>query len=65
VVEGGDIVIAETAQEWVAACTRLFGDPDLAAKLGRAGRKLVEDQYGWDAQAAKLERFLLQLVEEA
>ena len=36
-----------------AACTRLLRDPDLAARMGRAGRKEAESRYAWPGQVDK------------
>jgi len=38
-------------QEWVAACVKLVRDRDEAARLGQAARKLVLDEYTWEASS--------------
>jgi glycosyltransferase involved in cell wall biosynthesis len=38
--------LAETPDEWVAAAQRLMADPALRTRMGRAGRRLVEERYG-------------------
>jgi|SRR5882672_1973512 len=55
---GEHLVCAETPQEWVAACVKLVRDRDEAARLGQAARKLVLDEYTWEAQFARLDAFL-------
>jgi glycosyltransferase involved in cell wall biosynthesis len=37
--------LAETTGEWVAALARLAGDPGLRERMGRAGRRVVEERY--------------------
>jgi hypothetical protein len=34
-----------------------MNDPDQRMRLGRAGRDLVEREYGWQAIVQRLERF--------
>lgn len=40
------------------AIARLLGDPELAARLGRAGRERVERSFTWDRRAEDLARIL-------
>jgi phosphatidylinositol alpha-1,6-mannosyltransferase len=35
-------------------CARLLGDPELAGRLGRAGRAWVTEQWAWDGLAERL-----------
>jgi phosphatidyl-myo-inositol dimannoside synthase len=49
VVDGLDV---ENVAERVAA---LLADPEMAAKMGRAGREWVSDQWRWDQLAHRLE----------
>ncbi len=46
------LLIADGAADFAAAVGRVLGDPDLAARLGAAGRALVEERFDWDAIAA-------------
>ena len=52
---------ATTTEEWVAAVARLVADPALRQRLGRAGRRQVEERYSVAAGArrwiAALDRF--------
>lgn len=43
---------------------RLMADPELAAKMGRAGRKRAEEYFGWDAIARKTERLYAKLLQK-
>jgi sugar transferase (PEP-CTERM/EpsH1 system associated) len=55
---GEHLICAETPQEWSDACIRLVRDRGEASRLGQAARKLVLDQYTWEAQFARLDRLL-------
>lgn len=50
VTGGSDVLIADTAPELAAAVLRVLEEPDLAARLRRNGRRLVERLY--DAKVA-------------
>jgi polysaccharide biosynthesis protein PslH len=50
--------IADTPEAFAKEVVRLIGDPSLRMRLGEAGRSAVEQSYGWDALAARLEKFL-------
>jgi glycosyltransferase involved in cell wall biosynthesis len=47
-IDGENIVIADTAEEFAAAVVRLMRDQGLREVLGRAGRKLVTEVYQWN-----------------
>ena len=49
------LVIANVPAEFADAVTGLIASPEKRGRLGDAGRRLVEDQYGWDSCAEKLE----------
>jgi glycosyltransferase involved in cell wall biosynthesis len=53
---GRDVVIADGAAEFAAAVRGLLADPAEAARLGRAGRALVEARYRWEVCLGPLER---------
>lgn len=55
VEDGRHILLAETVDEFVAQISRLFADPAVGARLGRASRTLVEDRYTWERSVARLE----------
>jgi polysaccharide biosynthesis protein PslH len=62
-VPGRDILIADDPQGFAAAVVSLLDDPGLAARLGRAGRKLATERYAWSAAARRLEGFCQDLLE--
>jgi len=47
VVPGEHVLLADTAADFAAAVLRLLEDPVLAARLGAAGRRLVERTYDY------------------
>ena len=57
VVNGKHLLVADEAEAFAAAVVRLLEDPAEAAELGRRGRLLVEDRYGWERSVTELERF--------
>jgi glycosyltransferase involved in cell wall biosynthesis len=52
--DNGLLVAAQRGEELAAALARLRGDPALQARLGRAGRRTIEDQYSFAARMDKL-----------
>lgn len=50
------ILLADDPQEFAHITVHLLNDPNRRQALARAGRGLVEAQYGWDAIAAELEK---------
>ena len=44
-----NILIADDPQRFVECVSRVLGQPDLRARLGREGRKTVESRYSWQA----------------
>src|SRR6185295_986210 len=54
---------AQSTNEWFEALRRLLGDRELAARLGTAGRKLVEEQFSVTANVPKLAAVLHELAD--
>jgi glycosyltransferase involved in cell wall biosynthesis len=46
--DGVHLLLADTTDELVAAVLRLMGDAELRARLASNGRRLVEEQLGWN-----------------
>lgn len=63
-IRDGDhlVVTDKTADALLEALHTLVDDVDLAARLGAAGRRLVEERYDWDAIAVRLEAALESLL---
>jgi len=53
---------AQAPDEWVGAIEALLGDHDLAARMGQAGRTLVESSYSISALAPQLAAILKQVA---
>lgn len=51
---GEHLLVADTPQDFAAACLRLLADPGLAGSLAVNARRLVEEHYGWAAIGADL-----------
>jgi len=53
--DGEHLLIADGAQAFAAAVTRVLEDTVLRHKLGRAGRLLLEQEFTWDSAWKKLD----------
>jgi len=51
--EGNEAVYADSADEFAARISELFGDPARRQRLGAAGRELATRQYSFDALGAQ------------
>lgn len=65
VAEGETGFLADTGDEWMEALERLRTDPDLRARMGRAGRARVEARYCTEVLSPRLARALREAAEEA
>ena len=54
--ETGLLVDVDRPQEIQSALRRLLDEPELAARLGRAGRRAVESYYNWERVAGDMAR---------
>jgi glycosyltransferase involved in cell wall biosynthesis len=52
--DGENGFLAANEQEWTEKLSRLVADPDLRARLGREGRRTVEELYSLDRVAERL-----------
>jgi polysaccharide biosynthesis protein PslH len=55
-----EVVLATTAEEFVAAIAALLKDPDRRAAIGRAARALVESRYSYEPIGARFSALLEQ-----
>jgi glycosyltransferase involved in cell wall biosynthesis len=46
--DGEDVLLADTAEDFAAAVSRLLESPELRRKLARAGRLLLEKEFLWE-----------------
>jgi sugar transferase (PEP-CTERM/EpsH1 system associated) len=57
---GDNIVLAEDSANFARQVIELLRDPQKRERLGRAARKLVEENYGWSSVAACFDEILQQ-----
>ena len=57
VVHDQHLLLADEPEEFALQTERVLADPELAARLGRAGRALMEEKYSWRSIVGGLERF--------
>ena len=62
VTSGADILLADTPSLLADHIVALLRDVELRERLAAAGRRLVAEQYDWDAIASRAEAFLMQVV---
>jgi len=65
IIDGENILLADSAEEFAEKTLLLLRDEEMCRRLGDAGRKLVENKYGWDSLASKLGSFVSRLVNES
>lgn len=53
--DGENLMVADTAEDFAARIVTLLKDPALRECMGRAGRKVAEQSYSWDAAASQLD----------
>ena len=52
--EAGVFVDESNAEQQADVVEELLNDPERRAKMGRAGRKRVVDEYSWERESKKL-----------
>jgi glycosyltransferase involved in cell wall biosynthesis len=62
VTHGEHLLIADEPLAFADSVLKLLSDRELAAKLGRQGRALIERQYRWETVVARLETFYGELL---
>jgi polysaccharide biosynthesis protein PslH len=61
VVHEQHVLLADQPSDFAEQAERVLANPELAARLGSAGRKLMEDRYSWRGIVARLEEFYQEL----
>jgi glycosyltransferase involved in cell wall biosynthesis len=56
--DGEELLVRETDEELAAAVVTLIKQPEVAARLARQGREVVERQYSWGANLPRLDAWL-------
>ena len=54
VTDGQNILLADGADAFARASVRLLRDPDLGARIGEGGRRLMAERYSWDRVGERL-----------
>ncbi len=54
-------LLADRPEDFAAQIERVLGDAGLRERLGKAARRLAEEQYGWPATARRLEELYQRL----
>jgi glycosyltransferase involved in cell wall biosynthesis len=57
VVAGQNILLADDPATFASQIRRLLENPSLAARIGAAGRRLVEERYSWRSSVERLSTF--------
>jgi sugar transferase (PEP-CTERM/EpsH1 system associated) len=61
VIDGEDILMADTAEDFANQVARVLGDAALARRLGEAARRRAESRYTWRSAVDRLECFYEEL----
>jgi sugar transferase (PEP-CTERM/EpsH1 system associated) len=62
---GEDILFASGVPQYVQAIKQVLGNPEVAQRLSRNGRKLVAEKFNWEASTCQLEQLYEDLLERA
>ncbi|MBI2896308.1 MAG: glycosyltransferase family 4 protein [Deltaproteobacteria bacterium] len=54
----------DSPEDFAQALDRLLSDPDLARKMGQAGKDRALRDFGWDRKAGEIRRFSAEVVEK-
>jgi hypothetical protein len=52
------VIVADSADMWIAACLRLLDDPASAASMAARARSFVIDHFSWAARLRTLDALL-------
>ena len=60
--DGENGLLATSSDDWMEKITRIAGDPELARRLGAAGRETVTARYSSDVCADRFAEVVLRVV---
>jgi glycosyltransferase involved in cell wall biosynthesis len=61
--KGEHLLVGENAGDFAAQVLRLVNDRELAARIGAAGRRYVEEHHDWNRLGARLEQVYQQAID--
>ncbi|GAA4473689.1 hypothetical protein GCM10023190_06240 [Enteractinococcus fodinae] len=59
----GLLIAAEDSEAWANGITKLLDDPELARKMGQAGRRWVLEERTWQANAEKYDQLYRRILD--
>lgn len=59
---GKGVILARDTATFTTECIRLLKDKDLRETTGRAGQKVIQQQFSWNSVAAQLERYFKTII---
>ncbi len=59
-----NILIADSPQDFAQKTIELLRNPDIAEKIGKAGRKLIEGKYNWKIICSKMNQVYEEIIKE-
>ncbi len=63
--DGSEILLAADAPSFAAATLRVLAEPELRKSLATEGRRAAEERFDWRALGDRLERVLVETLDEA
>ena len=60
--QGQNMLVADSPEELAAAIVRVLADPNLATRLGAAGRATALERYTWAAKARELQSVFMSVA---
>jgi len=59
-----NIMVGETPEDYAELISKLMGNSDLCKKLGKNGRKYVQENFSWESSASELAELMFAQSEE-
>jgi glycosyltransferase involved in cell wall biosynthesis len=61
-IDGVNVLLADSAEDFASAIVTLMREPDLRARLGSAGKNLVAERYRWEDVARRFTALYVDVV---